>query len=984
VTTNGNGASSPSPFQSSDGSDLRYKDTDHDGLSDAEEVALGTNPKNPDTDGDGVIDGKDLDPLDRELTQPRVPQLNYAVIDLTALGFTNPRALNDSLEILDLKQYWDQKPSRIWKHGQFSDVPTPQGEFLYYLPCMSNAGELLYRSNPTDFGVWSAATGFTPLTYTTSDVPNFDPDWFAPDFITLGGVIAASFIQDAHVADPTSYAGSVLWSSASADPVRMGDVFTIAFDDSGNQTRTGDWFRPGAANDTPVVLGFKQHGIYDGGHTNALWQGGAPMNLSSADPTQDWADSINNSNPPIAVGSIGPCWGMWAQVGSQWVPKAVAASDGNGGRIAIPGLPYQVNDRCEIIGESWDADGNRIGRLWQNGQLFNLESRTPTQDYNDFYPYIINNNGAMLAYATRASDGHDVVVLLVPVELMVDGNRDGKMDANDASVQNVDRTTADRPFRFWINDDQDMDSAQPAGYWSTSIAVDGETVPVTVPDYKRDNILTKRDLEDWTRLWINAQSIAPMLAGNSEITAALQFKPITGDKWPAGTFPSIKFCRAYESDGGIKYLADDTVAGDQISGEYDVPVEDSNGRSTVDYHPFTLPNNFWADLDQYAPKHFLFEGVTKGQGKLVLVFYHGNTKIGESGPLYLDLKEVRRMYERGKIPIEANQIADPWNDDHPQIPDPVPDPWKWQPEVDPYAEAKTVVYVHGWRMSYTEDLTWADTTFKRLWQMGYKGRFYSFRWPTFSGFDHGIPYLDPIDYFVPGSDTYNASEYRAWLSGQALSDFVNGLPNKDRCYLLAHSMGNVVVGSALLKGMQVKRYAMCNSAMAGMAYNGGLEDEDYATPDTDQDPQTRETFGLANKLSAVATTIVNFNLGGDHALGVWDLNNQFFKPDHPSVGDYSYADARPSGQKLLYTRPFHSPRPITSIPEAMGYVTQARSHAGGEYLVLGNSVTRSVNMGHGGYEFGTEHSAEWEFTIQKTYAFWRRVATEFNIDVGAR
>lgn len=39
-------------------------DTDGDGLSDGDEVADGTNPNNPDTDGDGVVDSLDLCPLE--------------------------------------------------------------------------------------------------------------------------------------------------------------------------------------------------------------------------------------------------------------------------------------------------------------------------------------------------------------------------------------------------------------------------------------------------------------------------------------------------------------------------------------------------------------------------------------------------------------------------------------------------------------------------------------------------------------------------------------------------------------------------------------------------------------------------------------------------------------------------------------------------------------------------------------------------------
>lgn len=38
-------------------------DTDQDGLSDAMEVELGTNPLLADTDGDGLVDGRDAQPL---------------------------------------------------------------------------------------------------------------------------------------------------------------------------------------------------------------------------------------------------------------------------------------------------------------------------------------------------------------------------------------------------------------------------------------------------------------------------------------------------------------------------------------------------------------------------------------------------------------------------------------------------------------------------------------------------------------------------------------------------------------------------------------------------------------------------------------------------------------------------------------------------------------------------------------------------------
>ena len=52
-------------------------DTDNDRLNDGNEVRSGTNPLNPDTDGDGLIDGLDPDPLDP--TNPSLTATSIAV-----------------------------------------------------------------------------------------------------------------------------------------------------------------------------------------------------------------------------------------------------------------------------------------------------------------------------------------------------------------------------------------------------------------------------------------------------------------------------------------------------------------------------------------------------------------------------------------------------------------------------------------------------------------------------------------------------------------------------------------------------------------------------------------------------------------------------------------------------------------------------------------------------------------------------------------
>ena len=54
---------------------------------------------------------------------------------------------------------------------------------------------------------------------------------------------------------------------------------------------------------------------------------------------------------------------------------------------------------------------------------------------------------------------------------------------------------------------------------------------------------------------------------------------------------------------------------------------------------------------------------------------------------------------------------------------------------------------------------------------------------------------------------------------------------------------------------------------------------------------------------------------------------------------------------------------------------------GGHYETLGNSVVSSVDMGSGGFGFGLVHSAQWVYSVQRTYPFWKEVLTKFDVDV---
>lgn len=196
--------------------------------------------------------------------------------------------------------------------------------------------------------------------------------------------------------------------------------------------------------------------------------------------------------------------------------------------------------------------------------------------------------------------------------------------------------------------------------------------------------------------------------------------------------------------------------------------------------------------------------------------------------------------------------------------------------------------------------------------------------------------------------------------------------------------------------------------MAHMSY-GTLNREfsDRATPDTDPDPETLK-MGLANKFAAMAPA-VNYYLPPDFAISVWEFNHEHNKPESiPTFFTgrvWNYFPSFPnnvlgsnlisptnqlnsSGRKLWFDIQLGNAngpglsltggRVVTKLPEAMAYVTQSRSKPAGNSDIIGGSVQSSVPMDV--YGFGSEHSAQWVYSIQKTFDFYTNFLNRLGIE----
>lgn len=667
---------------------------------------------------------------------------------------------------------------------------------------------------------------------------------------------------------------------------------------------------------------------------------------------------------------------------------------------AVENLTNGVKLRLGRTGGNYEELPPQAGiNLYQTaeGQPMALDSTgeillSPTEN-NTLFQSLVSAQGLklLLKRAATADEVHDLQIRFVskyetglettaasveilPCDVAVDANRDGTI-----TFDATDKTTAEKPFRFWINNDQD------------DVEVD-EPVNVTTQDSADATISTKRDLEDFCRLSLKVGiDLATLQSGNKKI----------GLRLISSTSPTSSIrCWPNQSDqGDDSYVNDGAAAASQIA---KASFAEPGGA-------IMIPPSYWSGHGD-STAHLIFEGMAKGEGKLVITILDSQgTKIGEGGELHLKLLDVREMYQRARIENSAEQIDDPWVDDNPPAQTWAWDPWNWPYDEDPDAENVTAIFVHGWRLKYSDFMNWSDTSYKRLWHQGFKGKFYSFRWATFSADNNGLPYgLDENlegTKFPPGGLTYNASEYRAWLCGPALASWVNQLPNAGKRSLFAHSMGNVITGAALRAGMSVQRYALCNAAMPAMAYdpNPALRNipytndplpniwvalEPHKTPDTDPSSAIREVYGLQNKFNETSglPPMFNFGLPLDEALGSWTANNKFFKPDSDSHS-YYYQEtpiAPNISYKLLQVPPGGNPREVASQSEAFGYVTKSWTRTAGSELRTGDSIKDFQNMNDWGEDanhagFDKTHSAQWRWNNQSTRLFWLRLSQELEL-----
>ena len=585
---------------------------------------------------------------------------------------------------------------------------------------------------------------------------------------------------------------------------------------------------------------------------NANTMGLPPVNQQPLPLPIDDTFKVTNQTPPLIVGAVGQpmILGGWAKY---------AISNSSPTKFAYLGQYFVTN--AYLLDTNGTATTNTAGIVSPYGEFF------PTQ----------MGKAALVTMPDIDPPYQQATCVVQVVKLQLDGNHDGNMDL---SFNGPDTTSPSQPYVFWVDNNYDRSAKDKDDntYYEDDVKI--ASVPdCNYTDFFGSRIIpTKRDLEDYSRLWICGVTSNLLAALPPNSTVKLSWGDVEN---PNPNNPTIDLFTAADPDGGIGYLTNATIAAEQTN-VFQCPYIQRLGPG----QSVQLNANIFGST--WRGNYFIWCGVTNGSGSLTLTFKDGNGNVLGQSSVYIQLKDIKQMYERwsvGDNPSRAPaSTAYPVQDTITTQGFEYPAPWN---NNTPY-----IFYVHGWNLDIWEKDRFAETAFKRLYWQGYQGRFGMFRWPTSWGFTGDFSQLFNDQRM---KDNFDNSEYSAWLAGTGLLNKLNDLNTQypGHVYVLAHSMGNIVTGEALrLAGNNqvVNTYVASQAAVTAHTYDTNIANYSFTvTTDAGQfnfGPHTPNIYGnwFASNNGGGAGHVINFYNTNDYALSRlhWQLD-QLFKPDQVVV-----------------------------------------------------------------------------------------------------
>jgi hypothetical protein len=367
---------------------------------------------------------------------------------------------------------------------------------------------------------------------------------------------------------------------------------------------------------------------------------------------------------------------------------------------------------------------------------------------------------------------------LLKVDVVTDWNRDGAIAQADRK-----QATETTPFRFWVNDDDDVDETS------------GDDRPRSATADHTDAVVdSTRDLVDFFPVFIDLKDLLEKFDLQTKLSGltitlrqkdnALNFVYTDLDPADAGDYlreSGLKtgFGPAFDQPPGTAATHAVTAEGTALNSAFLKKIRDGKGV-------------------------LLFEGTARTSEPLLLEVSMGqSTSPLISLELPLSLASVSAMYHHVNL---ASRIPGSTE----SIPDATGEPANWP---DALVNDKTFAFIHGYKVSQSAAQGWHAEVFKRLHQLGSRARFVGITWDGATGND------------------YHKAVYRAFVTSQHLAGELAAYSNLT---IAAHSLGNMVVSNAIENhSFSPDRFCMLNAAVPIEAY--------VASPTNIADMQERMT-----------------------------------------------------------------------------------------------------------------------------------------------
>jgi len=662
--------------------------------------------------------------------------------------------------------------------------------------------------------------------------------------------------------------------------------------------------------------------------------------------------SITNTSPLLITG-----FGQPITV-SGWAKQTIA--NGYSGKYAYL---EQYFDQAYTIDANGNITTNIAGLLSPYGEFF------PTQP-----------GPAALITMPDIDPPHQRgtgVVHVIKLQLDVDHN--GVMDLSSGSPDNTSQV---RPLSMWVNNDYDrghtvdLTDYEQDDLSSTDSHADSpwnKRHPTPDCEYRDASgnrvIPSERDLEDFARLWVCGMTSNLLSALPPGTTVTLSWGDVGN---PNLANPTIDLFQAFESSGGTAYLTNLTTARLQTNASISQYVGRLGPGQSIQLNCSRFPNNWAGD-------HLIWCGVNNGTGALTLNVSRGGTNILAQTTAYIQLQDIKRMYERWSVgdngtnnPTSTAYLAQEELTNTTAF--------RYGPSTSP--NTPYILHVHGWNMDRWEKDRFGETMFKRLYWQGFQGRFGVFRWPTLSGFPSVTGQGADLNHF-------DKSEQQAWKSGAGLRNLLLALDTKypGQVRLTAHSMGNIVGGEALRTNTTLAAiYVAMQGAVPAGAYDMAAPFRGIPYPYFDGTTELYRyypTFSPSRPYfyqAAGAGVYIDFYNPLDWALNLWQTD-QNLKPDDSlsysfdfSTGTFYQYKGKPT-QRVL-TCP-------TNTYELFAYCVEGQCWALGAQINVGGAFDKTQQLdlnaafGFGGAHKG--HSGQFRATYMDREPFWNSLGNTLGV-----